>query len=749
MRGSISIIALVFVAAALLGGLSMSEVLDRVPSAPDNGVEVQLAGDDTVGTLDQWRSTSTPFVAMTPRTYGKDIYAPGTSATTSDLAVLNLPNCNTIDTDASGNFKCGTDATGAGGGGSGSVATSSIEVDNQVAVFSSNGATPATIDGDTGFTFDGSTDLLSVGGLLSIKGTGTSTFSGGIEAPRVGARYFVATSTTASQFPYASSTALTVVTGFFTNLFIGVDTIAEYISDTAGAMFTGNTETDITITYDDTDNTIDAVVDTLPNLTGTLDVDSGGTGAASLTDGGVLLGSGTGAITPMAVLANGEIIVGDGTTDPVALAAFESSTGDLAVTAGGTGVSTLTDGGVLVGNGAADLTVLSVGTNGQILVGSTGVDPVFATLNCADNLTCTTGAGTLEIDLDGDLVLAGTATSTFAGNIDAAGDIEADQFYASGLTGTSTLAGLRISNGLTMTGVATGCATFTTGVLSSTGVACGSGAGASTDKWATTTSNPSAIYNNGLGNVGIGTSTVSATSQLHVATSTGQQLTLSDPTAAVGSKHWSFRSVGGSLFVSTSTDAYATSTPAALQVQAGQGLFVGTTTNSGVTGLAFEGTAAFGSLTQATGGSNNDLCISASNVIVEETTGVCVVSSKRFKHDIETLSIGGLQAIEKLRPVTYVPNDDDVADHENTQYGFIAEEVAEVDPHLAKYGQDGLPRTLDDRALLALAIKAIQEQQEQIDALGGGTGSNKGLYVLIGLLVLMNLGLMIRLYGKR
>ena len=44
----------------------------------------------------------------------------------------------------------------------------------------------------------------------------------------------------------------------------------------------------------------------------------GGTGASSLTDGGVLLGSGTSAVTAMAVLADSEMIVGDGTTDPVA-----------------------------------------------------------------------------------------------------------------------------------------------------------------------------------------------------------------------------------------------------------------------------------------------------------------------------------------------------------------------------------------------------------------------------------------------
>lgn len=47
-------------------------------------------------------------------------------------------------------------------------------------------------------------------------------------------------------------------------------------------------------------------------------VTDGGTGVSTLTDGGVLLGSGTGDITAMAVLADGEMIVGDGTTAPVA-----------------------------------------------------------------------------------------------------------------------------------------------------------------------------------------------------------------------------------------------------------------------------------------------------------------------------------------------------------------------------------------------------------------------------------------------
>ena len=56
------------------------------------------------------------------------------------------------------------------------------------------------------------------------------------------------------------------------------------------------------------------------SVTGITDITvaDGGTGASTFTDGGVLLGSGTGAITAMAVLTDGQMIVGDGTTDPVA-----------------------------------------------------------------------------------------------------------------------------------------------------------------------------------------------------------------------------------------------------------------------------------------------------------------------------------------------------------------------------------------------------------------------------------------------
>jgi hypothetical protein len=53
------------------------------------------------------------------------------------------------------------------------------------------------------------------------------------------------------------------------------------------------------------------------------------------------------------------------------------------------------------GANSQSLTSLSVGSNGQVLVGSTGADPVFATLTGTGGITFTTGAGTLAINNTG------------------------------------------------------------------------------------------------------------------------------------------------------------------------------------------------------------------------------------------------------------------------------------------------------------------------------------------------------------
>ena len=69
------------------------------------------------------------------------------------------------------------------------------------------------------------------------------------------------------------------------------------------------------------------------------------------------------------------------------------------ITKGGTGLATITDHGVLVGSGTGAITPLTVGTDGQVLVGSTGADPVFYTLtSTGGTITFTPGAGTLNLE---------------------------------------------------------------------------------------------------------------------------------------------------------------------------------------------------------------------------------------------------------------------------------------------------------------------------------------------------------------
>lgn len=69
------------------------------------------------------------------------------------------------------------------------------------------------------------------------------------------------------------------------------------------------------------------------------------------------------------------------------------------VSNGGTGDTTLTAHGVLVGEGTSAVNVTAAGTNGQVLIAATGADPAFATVAGTQGVTLTTGANSLSIGL--------------------------------------------------------------------------------------------------------------------------------------------------------------------------------------------------------------------------------------------------------------------------------------------------------------------------------------------------------------
>ena len=106
-------------------------------------------------------------------------------------------------------------------------------------------------------------------------------------------------------------------------------------------------------------------------------------------------------------------------------------------------------------------------------------------------------------------------------------------------------------------------------------------------------------------------------------------------------------------------------------------------------------------------------------------------SSRKWKHDIKDMpSI--LQDVLNLRPVTFKYNLDYLPSTDNRSgldvYGLIAEEVADVIPLAADY-DEGQPSDWNYRILVPILIKAIQEQQKQIEELSdriNSLGDNDG-----------------------
>ncbi len=88
-----------------------------------------------------------------------------------------------------------------------------------------------------------------------------------------------------------------------------------------------------------------------------------------------------------------------GLTPAVATGGAVSVAGTLVVANGGTGVVTLADGGILLGSGTGAITTTAQPINGQLLIGSTGADPVLATLASAGaTVTITNTAGGINLE---------------------------------------------------------------------------------------------------------------------------------------------------------------------------------------------------------------------------------------------------------------------------------------------------------------------------------------------------------------
>jgi len=206
-----------------------------------------------------------------------------------------------------------------------------------------------------------------------------------------------------------------------------------------------------------------------PSSGGVLPVSEGGTGDTTLTNHGVMLGQGTSPVVVTAVGATGTVLKGVTGADPAfgAVALTTDVTGTLPVTNGGTGAATLTSHGVLIGNGTSAVTVTAAGTATTVLHGNASGDPTFGAVNLATDVTGTVSVGNIpafnQINV--------TGVNANSGNTDTAIPLTPPSGYT-----RFGVAAIRLTNATgTLTTMTFGCFTTTGGggsPLITSGTAC-------------------------------------------------------------------------------------------------------------------------------------------------------------------------------------------------------------------------------------------------------------------------------------
>lgn len=127
-------------------------------------------------------------------------------------------------------------------------------------------------------------------------------------------------------------------------------------------------------------------------------------------------------------------------------------------------------------------------------------------------------------------------------------------------------------------------------------------------------------------------------------------------------------------------------------------------------------------LSNVTTGTNADfMCMAAGNIVTLQSSS-CTISSKRFKEHLVDLRTSALPVIGGIEVVSFnmkpreKPNPD--RNFGSHQVGLIAENIAQVAPECAIYEDDmKTPKSYRQECVIALLVKATQEQQTEINYL--------------------------------
>lgn len=694
---------------------SSSETSGRIPFwTSTNGTPALLSGGVSGFT---WNNGTSVLGATNALFTQATTTALNTSGTFTGAGLTTCNGASSALIWSAGIFGCNTITSGGGGAGSGTVATSTPLVNGQVDF--STGV--ATIGNDSNFLWNNtnksfglstSTDLAR----LAIQGISGSTANYIDVASSTGTSVLTVSPNATGQLGIGiapTSFALEVLGTSSTTVFFATNATTTTLGLTglarpAGAVLAVDANGSVIATTTSSGG-VASVTGTANRITSTggtnpaIDISGSYVGQSSITTVGTLS---AGAV-PASLVTSGTFgtgsytfpsnltITGNATTSALAITSISGCTNGLTTNAGGSVICAATAPGAVTSVSNADGTLTISPTTGLVV----------ASLALGHANTWT-GVQTIN-----DLIVS-RATTTQA--------TTTTNYVSTSLKvgpGTGALVGTNIMSQVNNNGAA-GFAVHNSTAGNETGIFAGAGGNSSVGAITNNffhllQNNTNAMTLAPGGYIGAGSTTPQFA--FEISTTTAPQFSLDNIAGGTNSKHLIFDYSGTSLLIGTSSDTVISSTSTAMSITPGVGSQLGIGTTSPWRTLSVVGTFA-ADLTSQASALNTIVCFSPNHEIVNSGSTSCTLSSKYIKHDIQTVTDQeATNAILNLRPVTYVENASGMS-----LYGFIAEEVAQVDPLLAQYAtsdqtvdghlfKKGDPMSVDYSRFTAVIVKYLQD----------------------------------------
>lgn len=322
--------------------------------------------------------------------------------------------------------------------------------------------------------------------------------------------------------------------------------------------------------------------------------------------------------------------------------------------------------------------------------------------------------------------ITGNAGGALTGALTLTGGTSGAVFTGAGTTLTTTFTKLAMSDTTSTTGfiqIGTQKVLNCYGGVANNNIFVGQGAGHTT---VSGTDNDAlgalalAGVTSGAFNIGIGSSALQAATSSSSNVAVGLNVLGSLTTGAGNNTAMGFVALGNLTtgdnniaIGSTAGDGYTTNETSNIAIGA-----QGTTGESNVIRIGTQGSGAGQQNACFIAGIAGVTVASTAAVLVNTGTGQLgtIISSRRYKDNIHTMSATDSSKIYDLRPVEFTLKGDESP---QKQFGLIAEEVQEVMPYLVAYDKEGSPVTVRYHELPTLLLNEIQRLKLKIDELEG------------------------------